>query len=85
MPYVDASRPAPPDPFALVELAVDIRPPDYACVFARQAAQLSGLSRPLSVCASERPSWLAAVTAELGVESTNVREALDYYAQHASS
>jgi pimeloyl-ACP methyl ester carboxylesterase len=85
VPYVDASRPAPPDPFALVELAVDIRPPDYACVFARQAAQLSGLSRPLSVCASERPSWLAAVTAELGVESTNVREALDYYAQHASS
>lgn len=76
---VDESRPTPPDPFAIVELATDIRPPDYACVFARQAAQFSGLSRPISVCASERPAWLSAVIAELGVETTSVREALEWY------
>jgi hypothetical protein len=38
------------------------------------------LSRPISVCAYERPGWLAAVTAELGVEATSVREALEWYA-----
>jgi len=82
VPFVDASQPAPPDPFALVELATDIRPPDYACTFARLSAQLSGLSRPLSVCACERPGWLAAVVSELGVEVTSVREALALYAQN---
>lgn len=79
--FVDTSQPSPPDPFALVELATDIRPPDYACVFARQAAQFSRLSRPISVCALERPPWLAAVTAELGVEETTLPEALAWYAQ----
>lgn len=81
IPYVDAQAPAPPDPFALVELAIDIRAPDYASVFARHAAQLSGLQRPISVCCAERPSWLAAVITEVGVEATNVREALAYYGQ----
>jgi len=79
IPYVDSKIPSPPDPFALVELAIDIRAPDYAGVFARHAAQLSGLSRPVSVCAAERPSWLASVVTELGVETTNVREALQHY------
>lgn len=81
VPYVDASAPSPPDPFALVELAIDIRAPDYATVFARHAAQLSGLHRPISVCAAERPSWLAAVIGEVGVETTTAREALAYYAK----
>ena len=36
-------RPDRPDPWALVELARDVRPPDYATSFARQATQLSGL------------------------------------------
>lgn len=81
VPYVDAQTPAPPDPFALVELAIDIRAPDYASVFARHAAQLSGLHNPISVCAAERPSWLSAVVTEVGVETTSVREALAHYAQ----
>jgi pimeloyl-ACP methyl ester carboxylesterase len=81
IPAVDAAQAAPPDPFALAELATDIRPPDYACIFARQAAQFSQLARPISVCACERPGWLAAVVNELGVEVTNVREALEWYAQ----
>jgi pimeloyl-ACP methyl ester carboxylesterase len=80
VPHVSLTHPPPPDPFALVELAVDIRPPDYATSFARQAAQLSGLARPISVCASERPAWLSAVAAEVGVETTSVREALSRYA-----
>ncbi len=80
VPCVDPSQPAPPDPYALVELATDIRPPDYACDFARQAAQFSGLSRPISVCACERPGWLAAVATQLGVEVTSLPLALESYA-----
>ncbi|MGD8860705.1 MAG: alpha/beta hydrolase [Myxococcales bacterium] len=80
VPWVDTSQPAPPDPFALADLATDIRPPDYATVYARQAAQLSGLQRPVSVCARERPRWLSAVLDEVGVEETSVAEALEHYA-----
>lgn len=81
IPFVDTSAPAPPDPFAITELAIDVRPPDYASVFARLAAQFSRLSRPISVCASERPGWLTAVVSEVGVEVTNLRQALDWYAR----
>jgi pimeloyl-ACP methyl ester carboxylesterase len=80
IPFVDDTQPAPPDPYALIELATDIRPPDYACVFARQAAQFSGLSRPISVCACERPGWLAAVVDELGAQASTLPNALALYA-----
>ena len=80
LPFVDASQLAPPDPYAIVELATDVRPPDYAAFYAREAAQLSGIERPLSICARERPGWLKALEGELGVEETTVAEALDYYA-----
>jgi pimeloyl-ACP methyl ester carboxylesterase len=79
IPFVDASQPAPPDPYALVELAGDIRPQDYASIFARQAAQFSGLSQPLLVVARERPAWLAAVMAELDIEMTSLANALHWY------
>jgi pimeloyl-ACP methyl ester carboxylesterase len=79
IPHADETQPAPPDPFALVELATDIRPPDYACIFARLAAQLSELRHPVAVCARERPSWLEAVMKELDLEAITVREALDWY------
>jgi hypothetical protein len=78
---VDESQPAPPDPFALAELATDLRPADYACMFARQAARFSGLSRRISVCALERPAWLAAVLDEPGVEVSTLQEALQWYAR----
>ncbi|HEY3142331.1 MAG TPA: alpha/beta hydrolase, partial [Acidimicrobiales bacterium] len=39
----------PPDPYALIELSRDIRPPDYATTFAHQAATLSGLDVALAV------------------------------------
>jgi len=72
--------PAPPDPFALLELARDVRPPDYATSFVRQTTQLSDLERPISVCAAERPDWLAAVIEEPGVLVTPLAEALAHYA-----
>ncbi len=70
----------PPDPFALAELSNDVRPPDYATAFLRQAIELSGLERPLSVCCAERPEWLAAVAGEPGALETSVDEALAHYA-----
>ena len=79
IPFADEAQPAPPDPFALVELATDIRPPDYACIFARLAAQLSELRHPIAVCTRERPTWLEAVMKELDVERMELREALDAY------
>ena len=77
---VDPSVPAPPDPYALVELARDVRPPDYATSFARQATHLSGLTTPLSVTAIGRPEWLAAVADEPGVQVCTLEEALATYA-----
>jgi pimeloyl-ACP methyl ester carboxylesterase len=56
----------PPDPYALLELSHDVRPPDYATSYARQAATLSDLDMPLAVAAVVRPPWLAAVAAEPG-------------------
>lgn len=80
IPYVDPQRAAPPDPYALIELATDVRPQDYASGFARQAAQFSGLSQPLMVCARERPPWLAAVMSELDLETCTLHQALSWYA-----
>lgn len=68
-----------PDPFAMLELARDVRPPDYATSFVRQTTQLSELERPISVCGVERPDWLVAVIEEPGVAVTTVAEALAHY------
>jgi pimeloyl-ACP methyl ester carboxylesterase len=81
IPYVDPTIAGPPDPYALIELAADIRPQDYASIFARQAAQFSGLSQPVLVCARERPAWLAAVMTELDIELTTLHQALMWYAE----
>jgi len=77
----DRSAVPPPDPFALAELARDVRPPEYATAFARQAAALSGLPRPITICAVERAAWLRAVAAEPGVEESTLGEALALYAR----
>lgn len=84
IPYVDVSQKAPPDPYALVELATDVRPADYASTFARQAGQFSGLSQPVMVCARERPTWLAAVMTELDIEACTLHQAISWYA-HSDS
>lgn len=82
-PYIGFPEPTqitPPDPFAIVDLATDVRPPDYITEFVRLAADSSKCPRPISVCASERAPWLTAVVAEMGVEVTSVKEALKFYA-----
>ena len=68
-----------PDPYALVELARDVRPPGYAVSFAGFALR-SGLERPLAVCARERPPWLEAVAAAPGAWEAQPAEALAAYA-----
>lgn len=57
-----------PDPYALLELAHDVRPPDYATTFARLAATQSGLEVAVAVVGAVRPPWLAAVAQEPGVQ-----------------
>lgn len=78
--HVNPEAAAPPDPFALAELSRDLRPPDYATVFVRQALELSGLEHPLAVCGAERPDWLQAVAADPGVTVAPLHEALALYA-----
>lgn len=77
---VDPGAAAPPDPFALAELARDVRPPDYAASFARLAVEGSGLRQPILVAARERPPWLEAVAQEPGVEEASIAEGLALYA-----
>lgn len=60
---------ATPDPYALVELSRDIRPPDYATRFARFAVDNASVDEPLVISARIRPDWLVAVAAEAGVVS----------------
>jgi len=56
-----------PDPYALAELGLDLRPPDYATAFSRLALQGSDLEQPITVVARFRPAWLEAVAGEPGV------------------
>ena len=69
-----------PDPYALVELARDVRPEDYATTYARQALQFSGRDTPIAIAAIVRPPWLAAVATEPGVVSEPLAEALARFA-----
>lgn len=69
-----------PDPFALVELARDVRPPDYARSFAWQASALSGLDTAIAVTAVNRPPWLAEVATQPGVVETDLAGALRLFA-----
>ena len=76
----DPRAAAPPDPFALLELSADVRPPDYAALFAQRARDLSGLDRPITVCAVERPVWLEAVVEDPGAVVSPPDKALARYA-----
>jgi pimeloyl-ACP methyl ester carboxylesterase len=70
-----------PDPYALVELGRDLRPPDYATAFVRLALQGSPLDEPITVSAVYRPAWLQAVAAQHGVAEASTVEALAVYAR----
>ena len=69
-----------PDPYALVELAVDPRPPDYAVTYARHAAERSGLAEPFAVVGGARPPWLAAILETLLLTQVPLDAALAAYA-----
>jgi pimeloyl-ACP methyl ester carboxylesterase len=69
-----------PDPYALFELSRDVRPPDYAQEYVRQAVQWSGLDNPFAVATVTRPEWLEAVVAEPGVVELGVPAALRVFA-----
>lgn len=71
-----------PDPWAILELTRDVRPPDYASTFARQAATRSGLDVAVAVAGVNRTPWLDAVVAEPGVTQCTVAEALELFATH---
>jgi pimeloyl-ACP methyl ester carboxylesterase len=71
----------PPDPYALIELTRDLRPPDYAAAFARLALAGSPLDEPITVSAVFRPPWLEAVAGELGVAHRSIGDALAAYAR----
>ena len=81
IPRIDLSAAAhTPDPFVLLELSRDVRPPDYAVEFVRLANEWSGLDHPLAVCTVVRPEWLDAVVGQPGVLDTSVGDALATYA-----
>jgi pimeloyl-ACP methyl ester carboxylesterase len=69
-----------PDPYALVDLGRDLRPPDYAALFVRLATEGSTLDEPIAVASVFRPEWLAAVAREHGVMDCSLAEALAAYA-----
>lgn len=57
-----------PDPWALVELSNDLRPPDYATTFVRLAFQGSDLDAPIITCIRSKAPWADAVRDEPGVQ-----------------
>jgi pimeloyl-ACP methyl ester carboxylesterase len=77
---IERAETGPPDPFALAELSRDVRPPDYATTYVRQAVELSELEHPISVTTVVRPEWIEAVVAEPGVLDCSLGEALARYA-----
>ncbi len=80
VPAVHPDTPASaPDPFALLELARDVRPSDYAANFARQAVTLSELETPIVVSAISRPDWLDAVLEQQDVRALPLRDAMQLY------
>lgn len=69
-----------PDPFALIELARDVRPPDYAQTYINFVIERSALDVPVTVSSVVRPEWLATVSRQPGVQNTSVKKACAYYA-----
>lgn len=79
---INPDAPVPPDPFAVTELAKDIRPPDYALDFVRIILQHSPIPNPIAVVARARPEWLAAVVDELGAVPVELSDALGSFSKH---
>lgn len=70
-----------PDPWALIELSRDARPPTYAVTFVQLARNGSSLDEPIAVTCKVSPPWIEAIRAEAGVMTDiTLQEALDIYA-----
>ena len=70
-----------PDPWALIELSRDARPPTYTTTFARLAVSGSGIADPIAVACKVAPPWVEAIRAEPGVMvDITLQDALDIYA-----
>ena len=70
-----------PDPWALIELSRDARPPSYTTTFARLAVSGSGIADPIAVACKVAPPWVEAIRAEPGVMvDITLQDALDIYA-----
>lgn len=76
-----AARPGTtPDPWALIELSRDARPPNYAVTFVQLARNGSDLDEPIAVTCKVSPPWIEAIRAEAGVMTEiSLQEALDIY------
>lgn len=74
-----------PDPFALAELTVDVRPPDYALTYLHLAVQGSALASPVTLSGVVRPPWMAAIEHEPGVACAPVHDALATYLTETST
>jgi pimeloyl-ACP methyl ester carboxylesterase len=69
-----------PDPWALIELSRDARPPSYTTAFARLAVNGSGIADPIAVACKVSPPWVEAIRLEAGVlTAITLQEALDIY------
>ena len=70
-----------PDPWALIELSRDARPPNYAVTFTHLAVAGSGIDDPIAVTCKVSPPWIEAIKAEAGVMTDiTMQDALDIYA-----
>ena len=70
-----------PDPWALIELSRDARPPNYAVTFVQLARNGSDLDEPIAVTCKVSPPWIEAIRAEAGVMTDiSLQEALDIFA-----
>ena len=70
-----------PDPWALIELSRDARPPNYAVTFTRLSVKASPIDEPIAVTTRVTPPWIEAIRAEPGVlTGVTVNEALEIYA-----
>ena len=85
VPHPPPGEVGPPDPFALIELSRDVRPPDYAQTYVRFVLERSGLERPVIVTAVVRPEWLHAVANEPGVSEDTIEDALAYFSRQADA
>ncbi len=81
-PRITSATPASttPDPFALAELTVDVRPPDYAVDYLRLAVRYSELGEPVTLAGRVRPPWMAALAGLPGVREISAEDALVDYA-----